>query len=70
MKATEGAFINWAFEVAKEPEFEGRIITEGEPEKGNTLVLSIDVRIQRIAYEVFRASLTKAKYSGFALTTL
>lgn len=31
-----------------------------EPEKGNTLVLSIDVRIQRIAYEVFRDSGHKA----------
>ena len=31
MKATEGAFINWAFEVAKEPECVGRVITDGEP---------------------------------------
>ena len=31
LKATEGAFIIWAFEVAKEPEFEGRVITDGEP---------------------------------------
>lgn len=30
MKATEGMFMNWAFEVAKEDEFKGKIITEGE----------------------------------------
>ena len=32
------------------------IVGKEEPEKGNTLVLSIDGRIQRIAYEVFRDS--------------
>lgn len=41
MKATEGAFINWAFEVAKEPEFEGRVITEGEPAEGQVLMLRV-----------------------------
>jgi len=36
MKATEGAFINWAFEVAEEPEFKGKVITdpEVEPQEG------------------------------------
>ncbi len=36
MKATEGAFINWAFEVAQEEEFKGRVLTdpEAEPAKG------------------------------------
>ena len=34
MKATEGAFINWAFEVAREPEFEGKVITDPEAEPG------------------------------------
>ena len=34
MKATEGAFINWAFEVAQEPEFEGKVITDPEAEPG------------------------------------
>ena len=34
MKATEGAFINWAFEVAQEPEFEGKVITDQEAEPG------------------------------------
>ena len=35
MKATEGAFINWAFEVAREPEFEGKVITDPEAEPGD-----------------------------------
>ncbi len=36
MKATEGAFINWAFEVAQEEEFKGRVLTdpEAEPAEG------------------------------------
>jgi len=36
MKATEGAFINWAFEVAQEPEFQGKVVTdpEAEPKEG------------------------------------
>ncbi len=36
MKATEGAFINWAFEVAEEPEFKGKVITdpEAQPQEG------------------------------------
>ncbi|RMH02546.1 MAG: NADP-dependent isocitrate dehydrogenase [Aquificota bacterium] len=41
MKATEGAFMNWAFEVAKEPEFEGRVITEGEPKEGQVLMVKV-----------------------------
>ncbi|MFN3870878.1 MAG: NADP-dependent isocitrate dehydrogenase [Aquificaceae bacterium] len=41
MKATEGAFINWAFEVAKEPEFEGKVITEGEPKDGQVLMVRV-----------------------------
>ncbi len=41
MKATEGAFMNWAFEVAKEPEFEGRVITEGEPKEGQVLLTKV-----------------------------
>ncbi len=41
MKATEGAFINWGFEVAKEPEFQGRVITEGEPEEGQVLLTKV-----------------------------
>ena len=34
MKATEGAFINWAFEVAEEPEFRGKVLTDPEAEPG------------------------------------
>ncbi|ADO45233.1 Isocitrate dehydrogenase (NADP(+)) [Hydrogenobacter thermophilus TK-6] len=41
MKATEGAFMNWAFEVAKEPEFEGKVITEGEPKDGQVLMVKV-----------------------------
>ncbi len=41
MKATEGAFMNWAFEVAKEPEFEGKVITEGEPKEGQVLIVRV-----------------------------
>ncbi|MEN3034421.1 MAG: NADP-dependent isocitrate dehydrogenase [Aquificaceae bacterium] len=41
MKATEGAFMNWAFEVAKEPEFQGRVITEGEPSEGQLLMTKV-----------------------------
>ncbi|MCS7307602.1 MAG: NADP-dependent isocitrate dehydrogenase [Aquificaceae bacterium] len=41
MKATEGAFMNWAFDVAKEPEFEGRVITEGEPKEGQVLMVKV-----------------------------
>ncbi len=41
MKATEGAFINWGFEVAKEPEFQGRVITEGEPKEGEVLLTKV-----------------------------
>jgi len=41
MKATEGMFMNWAFEVAKEPEFEGKIITEGEPKEGQAKLCKV-----------------------------
>ncbi|MFP3159439.1 MAG: NADP-dependent isocitrate dehydrogenase [Hydrogenobaculum sp.] len=41
MKATEGMFMNWAFEVAKEPEFEGKIITEGEPKEGQAKLYKV-----------------------------
>jgi len=34
MKATEGAFINWAFEVAQEPEFRDRVLTDPSAEPG------------------------------------
>ncbi len=35
MKATEGAFINWAFEVAEEPEFKDKVVTDPEAEPGD-----------------------------------
>lgn len=43
MKATEGAFINWAFEVADEPEFKGRVITdpEAEPREGQVKLVKV-----------------------------
>jgi isocitrate dehydrogenase len=41
MKATEGMFMNWTFEVAKEPEFEGKIITEGEPKEGQAKLYKV-----------------------------
>ncbi|SHK44788.1 NADP-dependent isocitrate dehydrogenase [Thermocrinis minervae] len=41
MKATEGAFMNWAFEVAKEEEFKDRVITEGEPKEGQVLLTKV-----------------------------
>ncbi|GAB6077463.1 NADP-dependent isocitrate dehydrogenase [Hydrogenobaculum acidophilum] len=41
MKATEGMFMNWAFEVAKEQEFEGKIITEGEPKEGQAKLYKV-----------------------------
>ena len=41
MKATEGMFMNWAFEVAKEPEFEGKIITEGESKEGQAKLYKV-----------------------------
>ncbi len=43
MKATEGAFINWAFEVAEEPEFKGRVVTdpEAEPEEGQVKMVKV-----------------------------
>lgn len=41
MKATEGAFMNWAFEVTKEPEFEGKVITEGEPKDGQVFMVKV-----------------------------
>lgn len=41
MKATEGAFMNWAFEVAKEPEFEGKVITEGELKEGQVFMVKV-----------------------------
>ena len=43
MKATEGAFINWAFEVAEEPEFKGRVITDPEAEPGEGQVKLVKV---------------------------
>ncbi|MFN3870880.1 MAG: penicillin-binding protein 2 [Aquificaceae bacterium] len=36
------------------------VIGNKEPKKGNTLILSLDIRIQQIAYEVFRDSGHKA----------
>ncbi len=43
MKATEGAFINWAFEVAQEPEFKGRVVTdpEAEPQEGQVKLVKV-----------------------------
>ncbi len=41
MKATEGSFINWAFEVAQEDEFKGKIITEGEPQEGQARIYKV-----------------------------
>ncbi|RMH79656.1 MAG: NADP-dependent isocitrate dehydrogenase [Acidobacteria bacterium] len=41
MKATEGAFMNWAFEVAEESEFKGRVITKGEPLEGQVLMVKV-----------------------------
>lgn len=41
MKATEGAFMNWAFEVAKEPEFKHRVITEGEPKENQIKIVKV-----------------------------
>ncbi len=43
MKATEGAFINWAFEVAQEPEFRDRVVTdpEGEPAEGQVKLTKV-----------------------------
>ncbi|NPA41149.1 MAG: NADP-dependent isocitrate dehydrogenase [Aquificae bacterium] len=43
MKATEGAFINWAFEVAEEPEFKGKVITDPEAEPGDGQVKLVKV---------------------------
>ncbi len=43
MKATEGAFINWAFEVAEEPEFKGKVITDpdADPEQGQVKLVKV-----------------------------
>jgi len=43
MKATEGAFINWAFEVAQEEEFRDRVITdpEAEPSEGQVKLTKV-----------------------------
>ncbi len=43
MKATEGAFINWAFEVAQEPEFKDRVITDenAEPQEGQVKLVKV-----------------------------
>ena len=43
MKATEGAFINWAFEVAEEPEFKGKVVTdpEAEPQEGQVKLTKV-----------------------------
>ncbi|GAB6065177.1 NADP-dependent isocitrate dehydrogenase [Aquifex pyrophilus] len=43
MKATEGAFINWAFEVAEEPEFKGKVVTdpEAEPSEGQVKLVKV-----------------------------
>ncbi|MEZ0323087.1 MAG: NADP-dependent isocitrate dehydrogenase [Hydrogenothermaceae bacterium] len=41
MKATEGAFLNWAFEVADEEEFRGKIIKEGEPGEGQARIYKV-----------------------------
>ncbi|MDQ7038016.1 MAG: NADP-dependent isocitrate dehydrogenase [Aquificota bacterium] len=43
MKATEGAFINWAFEVAEEPEFRGKVLTDPEAEPGDGQVKLVKV---------------------------
>lgn len=41
MKATEGAFLNWAFEVADEEEFKDKIIKEGEPGEGQARIYKV-----------------------------
>ncbi len=43
MKATEGAFINWAFEVAQEEEFRDRVVTdpEAEPSEGQVKLTKV-----------------------------
>jgi isocitrate dehydrogenase len=43
MKATEGAFINWAFEVAQEPEFRDRVVTDPNVEPGDGQVKLVKV---------------------------
>jgi isocitrate dehydrogenase len=43
MKATEGSFINWAFEVAQEPEFKDRVLTDPEAEPGEGQVKLVKV---------------------------
>ena len=43
MKATEGAFINWAFEVAKEEEFKDKVVTEpdAQVEEGQVKLVKV-----------------------------
>lgn len=41
MKATEGMFMNWAFEVANEEEFKDKIIIEGEPKENQAKLYKV-----------------------------
>ncbi len=43
MKATEGAFINWAFEVAQEPEFKDKVVTDPEAQPGEGQIKLVKV---------------------------
>ena len=72
-KFTEGAFRDWGYEVAKESEFQGKMITEDElAEKFNgkqpeNLIVIKD----RIADSIFQQVLTRTKdYSVIATTNL
>ncbi len=71
MKATEGAFINWAFEVAQEPEFRDRVVTDPEAEPGEgqvklTKVITDQMLMQLVlrpeAYDVIIAENLNGDY--------
>lgn len=72
-KFTEGAFRDWGYEVAKEPEFEGKVISENElwdkyegKQPENIVVIK-----DRIADSMFQQILTRAnEYSVVATTNL
>lgn len=72
-KFTEGAFRDWGYEVAKEPEFANKVITEKELEEvyGNKQPEDKIVIKDRIADSMFQQILTRTKeYSVIATTNL
>jgi isocitrate dehydrogenase len=71
MKFTEGAFKDWGYEVAKEPEFAGKVAREDELASGGRQPAGVVVIKDRIADSMFQQiQLRPDEYSVIATSNL